>query len=60
MKYSDQLKTYLKNYKENIGTNRIKLKKRILSDPEWVQAFLHAHQDIRTDKNPNSNGTLAI
>lgn len=52
MRNSDRIKIYLKNFQDNRGKNRKRLRERILSDPEWVQAFLQAFQDIRTENNP--------
>ena len=52
MRNNDRKINYLINFQDNQGKNRERLRDRILSDPDWVQAFLQAFQDIRTENNP--------
>ena len=47
MKNTDKKHSFNKNFKNNKGENRKALRKFILSDREWVQAFLQAQLDMR-------------
>lgn len=60
MRNRDRINTYLKNFRDNRGKNRKKLKERILSDPEWVRAFLQAYQDIRIERNAELHNSAAV
>tara|TARA_B100000700_G_C14557379_1_gene629462 strand:- start:145 stop:327 length:183 start_codon:yes stop_codon:yes gene_type:complete len=47
MKNTDKKHGFEKNFKNNNGENRKALRKCILNDKEWVQAFLQAQLDMR-------------
>lgn len=47
MKNTDNNATFNHNFKMDKGRNRKELKKFILADREWVQAFLQAQNDMR-------------
>jgi len=47
MRNNNRKQAFIKNFQNDKGENRKALRKNILNDNEWVQAFLQAQLDIR-------------
>ncbi|MBC8198217.1 MAG: hypothetical protein H8E60_10065 [Candidatus Marinimicrobia bacterium] len=59
MKHTDNNATFNQNFKMDKGRNRKELKKFILADREWVQAFLQAQNDMREIRMEKHNSKFA-
>jgi hypothetical protein len=60
MNKTDNTTNFNQNFKRNKGRNRKELKKFILADREWVQAFLQAQNDMRELRIENLTSRVAF